>query len=357
MVRDERPESVEQHESHSEPQSRHPPVEYEQFIDFFENAAVPMHWVGPDGTVLHANQAELDALGYDREEYVGRHIADFHADKHVIDDMLDRLSSDEELQNYEARMQCKDGSIRHVLIDSCVNWKDGEFVNTRCVTRDVTERKEREQELQRKNEQLEKFARIVSHDLRNPLSVVEGRLQLAKMDGDVEHIGPALKAIQRSQSLIDNLLALAREGDEVADLHPTRLSEVVENCWAVLASTAATLHIETERTIHADATRLRQLIDNLVQNAIDHGGEKVTITVGDLSNQDGFFVADDGPGLPEDEREAVFESGHSTSKEGTGLGLSIVKEIANAHGWDVQVTDGMDGGARFEITGVETVCY
>lgn len=251
-------------------------------------------------------------------------------------------------------MQCKDGSIRHVLIDSCVNWKDGEFVNTRCVTRDVTERKARERELQRKNEQLEKFAGIVSHDLRNPLSVVEGRLELAKMDGDAEHIGPALTAIQRSQTLIDNLLALAREGEEVADPQPIRLSAVAENCWEFVESSAATLRIETDQVIHADASRLRQLIDNLVRNAIDHGGEEVTISVGDLGSKGGFFVADDGPGIPEDERETVFESGHSTSEDGTGLGLAIVEEIAKAHGWDVLVSDGVDGGARFEITGVET---
>ncbi|GAA0524654.1 PAS domain S-box-containing protein [Halorubrum aquaticum] len=122
--------------------------EYEQFVDFFENSPVPMHWVGPDGTVIHANQAELDALGYSREEYVGSHIADFHADQDVIDDILDRLRSDEELNDYEARMERKDGSIRHVLIDSCVNREDGEFVNTRCVTHDITERKEHERELE-----------------------------------------------------------------------------------------------------------------------------------------------------------------------------------------------------------------
>ena len=123
------------------------PDDHTIYADFFENANVPMHWVGSDGTVLHANDAELDALGYARDEYVGHHIADFHADQEVIADILARLSAGEELEDYEARMVCKDGSIRTVLIDSSVHWRDEEFVNTRCVTRDITERKRLETEL------------------------------------------------------------------------------------------------------------------------------------------------------------------------------------------------------------------
>jgi PAS domain S-box-containing protein len=116
-----------------------------------------MHRVGPDGTVLDANSAELDALGYARDEYVGNHIANFHAEKDVIDDILERLRAGEQLRDYEARMVRKDGSIRHVLINSSVNWKDGEFVNTRCVTRDITKRKEYKQEIERQNDQLEEI--------------------------------------------------------------------------------------------------------------------------------------------------------------------------------------------------------
>jgi PAS domain S-box-containing protein len=112
-----------------------------------------MHWVGSDGTVLRANDAELEALGYSREEYVDHHIANFHADQEVIDDILERLSAGEVLEDYEARMVCNDGSIRHVLIDSSVHWQDGEFINTRCVTRDITERKEHERELKQRARQ------------------------------------------------------------------------------------------------------------------------------------------------------------------------------------------------------------
>lgn len=118
-----------------------------ELADFFDNATLGLHWVGPDGTILRANQAELDMLGYSREEYVGRSIADFHADQEVIDDILQRLSVGEELQEYEARLRHKDGSIRHVLISSNVYREDGEFVHTRCFTRDVTRQKVAEEDL------------------------------------------------------------------------------------------------------------------------------------------------------------------------------------------------------------------
>ncbi len=115
-----------------------------ELTDFFENAPVGLHWVGPDGVILRANRAELELLGYAAEEYVGRHIADFHADADAICDILRRLQAGEELHDYEARLRCKDGSVRHVLISSNALWEDGRFIHTRCFTRDVTDRKRNE---------------------------------------------------------------------------------------------------------------------------------------------------------------------------------------------------------------------
>jgi PAS domain S-box-containing protein len=112
-----------------------------QLTDFFENAAFALHWEGPDGTVLRANEAELEMLGYDREEYEGHHIAEFHVDQDVIKDILTRLQAGEVLQDYEARLRCKDGGIKQVRINSSVYWEAGKFVHTRCFTRDITERK------------------------------------------------------------------------------------------------------------------------------------------------------------------------------------------------------------------------
>jgi two-component system cell cycle sensor histidine kinase/response regulator CckA len=121
----------------------------QELTDFFENAAVPMHWVGPDGTILRVNQAELDLLGYDRDEFLGKNIVDFHVDRDVIDDILRRLLAGEVLHDYPARLRSKDGSTRHVLIDSSGYFEDGRFVHTRCFTRDVTSHQEAEQAVAR----------------------------------------------------------------------------------------------------------------------------------------------------------------------------------------------------------------
>ena len=115
-----------------------------QLTDFFENSALAMHWVGSDGMVLRVNQAELDMLGYNREEYEGHHIAEFHVDQNVIEDILNRLRAGEVLENYEARLQCKDGSIKYASINSSVYWEAGKFIHTRSFTRDITERRRTE---------------------------------------------------------------------------------------------------------------------------------------------------------------------------------------------------------------------
>jgi PAS domain S-box-containing protein len=132
----------------------------EELTDFIENSAVGLHWVGADGTILWANQAELDLLGYSRDEYIGHHIAEFHADREAIDDILERLTHDETMHDYEARLRCKDGSIRHVIISSNVRRRDGEFIHTRCFTHDVTDRKRFEAELREQAEVIETVNRV-----------------------------------------------------------------------------------------------------------------------------------------------------------------------------------------------------
>jgi len=216
---------------------------------------------------------------------------------------------------------------------------------------DISGLKERERELKRQNERLEAFASVVSHDLRNPLNVAQGRLEMAREDCESEHHQRVADALDRSQALIDDLLTLAREGQRVSELAPVSLADAVSRCTRTVETGGATLVTETDATIEADLGQLQQVLENLIRNAIDHGGDAVTITVGDL--EDGFYVEDDGPGVPEDRREDVFEAGFSTSTEGTGFGLAIVREIVEDHGWEIAVSESQSGGARFEITGVE----
>ncbi|WP_177227195.1 receiver/sensor box histidine kinase [Halomicrobium zhouii] len=214
-------------------------------------------------------------------------------------------------------------------------------------------RLERERELERQNERLESFVDVVSHDLRNPLSVVKGSLELARETGDDEHFQRARGAIDRMDQLIEDLLTLARHGEPVEDLVPVDLATLARESWTTVATADATLVVETSPTVHCHVGRIRQVLENLFRNAVEHAGEDVTVAVGGLPDGTGFYVADDGPGIPAAEREAVFQSGYSKTDGGTGLGLSIVHQCAAAHGWTVAVTESEDGGARFEFTDVE----
>lgn len=216
------------------------------------------------------------------------------------------------------------------------------------------ELRQRRDELKRQNERLEEFAHVVSHDLRNPLTVAQGRLGLALEETDNEHLPPVSRALDRMGELIDDLLTLARNGETVGDPEAVALAALAADCWENVGGTgAAACAVETDRTVRADRSRLQQLLENLMANAVEHGGSDVTVTVGDLP--DGFYVEDDGAGIPEADRETAFEAGYSTSSDGTGFGLSIVKGIAEAHDWEVRLAEGAHGGARVEVTGVEVV--
>jgi PAS domain S-box-containing protein len=216
-------------------------------------------------------------------------------------------------------------------------------------------RRERElergrEELERQNDRLEEFASVVSHDLRNPLGVAQGYLEMVRESGAEEDFAKIDRAHDRMEAIIEDVLTLARQGRTVGDTHSVSLADVVETAWSAVETTDTELTIEEDLgTIEADESRLRELFENLFRNAIEHGGEDVTVRVGELANERGFFVEDGGPGIPADEREQVFDHGFSTSEEGTGFGLPIVRRIAEAHDWNTTVSEGESGGARFEI--------
>ncbi|SDN18370.1 PAS domain S-box-containing protein [Halogranum gelatinilyticum] len=219
--------------------------------------------------------------------------------------------------------------------------------------RDTTEQRAREQQLRQQNERLSEFASVVSHDLRNPLNIAAGNVELAREEYESDHLVTAANALDRIGDLIDDLLTLARSGDDLGEREPVAMDPLVTDCWGTVETADATLRTDLASTVVADRSRLQQLVENLVRNSVEHGGDGVTVTVGDLP--DGFYVEDNGPGIPADRRDTVFDAGYSTSRSGTGFGLSIVKQVAEAHGWNVRVTESAEGGARFEITGVEFV--
>ena len=240
------------------------------------------------------------------------------------------------------------------------------------------ERHHQQEELRRQNERLEQFANVVSHDLRNPLSVAKGRIEMV----DSDHAAVIERNLDRMGTIIDDVLTLAREGKSVEETESVDLVRLVTQCWDSVETAHASLSTAEEITVMADPSRCRQLLENLIRNSVEHGstssqrgsradnsaehgstgsrpaaddsvehvGETVSIHLGTLDG--GFYFEDDGPGIPEAERGEVFEAGYTTNEDGTGFGLNIVREIADAHGWGVEITDGSEGGARFEFTGV-----
>jgi PAS domain S-box-containing protein len=225
---------------------------------------------------------------------------------------------------------------------------DGDITRLVGVTRNVTERVERERQLRRQNARLDEFASVVSHDLRNPLNVAQGRATLIAEQAESNHLAPLLQALDRMEAIVEDTLTLARQGDTIRETETVSLTDLVGKCWATVDTDDATIEVVDEVTFQGDPERLRHVFENLFRNAVEHGGSDVTVRVG-RHHEQVIYVEDDGPGIPVEKRDAVFEPGHSSARGGTGFGLAIVKRIVEAHGWEVSVTGREDGGARFEL--------
>lgn len=214
-----------------------------------------------------------------------------------------------------------------------------------------------EHELQRQRtaaeiERLDRFAGVLAHDLRNPLGVAQGYVDMARKTTDDGNLATAANALDRMEELVSDVLTMVRQGRSVESAEEVRLSSVAEGCWQSVVTGESTLRVDTDMTIRAAPERLRRLFENLFRNAIEHGGDGVTVRVGALPDAAGFFVEDDGPGIPASDRDSVFERGYSSDSEGSGLGLAIVESVVTAHGWQIAIADAPDGGTRFEISDV-----
>lgn len=230
--------------------------------------------------------------------------------------------------------------------------EDGEVRRLIGITRNVTGQVRRQRQLRSQNEQLEEFAGVVSHDLRNPLGVAQARTALLAEECHSDHVDPVVRSLDRIEAIVRDTLTLARKGQVVGETGPVLLVELVGRCWKSVSTGDAAIEVVDDATIQGDESRLQHVLENLFHNAIEHGGAETTITVGLLDDR-GFYVEDTGPGIPPGSRENVFEPGYSEAADGTGFGLTIVRRIAEAHGWEVTVGEGRDGGARFEFTGVD----
>ncbi|MFB6296962.1 MAG: histidine kinase N-terminal 7TM domain-containing protein [Salinirussus sp.] len=230
----------------------------------------------------------------------------------------------------------------------------GTHIGDIVLTRDVTELEEARRQLERQNEHLDRFASMLTHELRNPLTISSGyieKLEASLDDPDDqtrEYLDRIGMASDRMETIVDDLYHLAESGQPVEETEPVALGTAVREARAAVAGDVS-VQVTDEVTVLADRGVLRTLLENLLRNAADHAGAEPTVTVG--PTDDGFYVADDGPGIPPDERRQIFEYGH-TLADGTGIGLALVRTLADAHGWTVDVGESPSGGARFEFEGV-----
>jgi PAS domain S-box-containing protein len=345
----------------------------QELTDFLENAVEGLHWVGPDGAILWANPAELALFGYSREEYVGHHIAEFHADPQVVDDMLSRLGRQETLKDYPASMRCKDGSLKHVLVSSNALFRDGELVHTRCFTRDVTDQRRLDAELRRQNEELsrtvrfsEMFVGILGHDLRNPVMGVAASAALLLRRFDDEAITKPARRIassaERMSRMIDQLLDFTsiRLGGGLPLV--SRRTDLAQVCRAALdeAETAENvlpmqLSVYGDTAGDWDADRLAQLIGNLVGNAQSHGQNAVLLRIDGGRSHEVRLAISNGGVMPLDAAASIFEPFRSGShrkgegSSGMGLGLYISEQIVLAHSGTISVTSSIEDGTCFTI--------
>ncbi|TKX56488.1 PAS domain S-box protein [Halorubrum sp. SS7] len=354
-------------------------AERDRLLALFTNVpdpAIAYDYVDGDPVVRQVNEAFEATFGYDPETVIGESIDDYivppEADAEAAE-LNEQLQRGENVRREVTRVTA-DGP-RHFILHVIPIHLDAANAAGYAIYTDVTDRREREETLRRQNERLDEFASIVSHDLRNPLSVADGYVDLARETGDPDHLDRVADAVARMDELVEDLLSLAREGRSVGETEPVSLAAVAREAWEGVDTDAATLTVESDATLEANRTRLRELFENVFRNSVEHGStssrgepddsvergrdapdEPLSVRVGtgpfetdDGSPASGFYVEDDGVGIPEADRDRVFESGFTTDESGTGLGLAISERIAEAHGWTVEATTGADGGARFEF--------
>jgi signal transduction histidine kinase len=328
-----------------------------------ETIGDPVFVLDSDERVVDINQAGRHHFGLeDDQNVIGEQASDVFADHSVLFERYRDVYSAED----EVQLMIDSEPKEYEIEISSVYSAGDRPVGRLFLLHDITDQKHRQRELERQNEQLEQFASVVSHDLRNPLNVANGYVQIARDKyEDDEVIDEIAQSHDRMETIIEDVLALAREGEEIDEFEPVDLPGAAREAWENVDTKDATFECTVEETIAADSTRLSRIFENLFRNALDHGPDDATLSVGSIEMESddtlatgveyGVYVADDGPGIPDDQQDEVLEAGHTTAEDGTGLGLSIVQSIVEAHGWEIAVAESESGGARFDITGVQTM--
>jgi len=329
----------------------------EFFRSLVENGSDAIVTIDEESTIRYANESVERVFGYQPEELIGEQLTKIMPER-LHDAHLEGIEhyveTDERALDWndiELPAKRRDGEEIPLSVTFEEHRYDGERVFS-GIMRDISGRVEREEELERQNERLERFASIVSHDLREPLQTAQATLAVAQA-GDEAALDELDSVFDRMETLIDDVLTLAKQGETVGEPEPVNLGAVASDAWETTDTAGATLVVDDDLpAVTADPERLRTLFENLFRNSVEHAGvpaDSLTVRVDSLDGGRGFAVADDGTGFDGAETDHLFDHGYTTSQTGTGFGLSIVDEIARAHGWTVTAMTGDDGGARFEI--------
>jgi PAS domain S-box-containing protein len=332
----------------------------EFFRSLVENGSDAIVTIDEESTVVYANRSVERVFGYEPEALVGEPLTTimperFH-ERHAssMGEYLTTGNKTLDWNDIQLPAERADGTEVTLDITFEEHVHEGERVFS-GIMRDITERVEREEALERQNEQLERFASIVSHDIRDPLQNAQATATLLRARADDEAVGDLVdeldETLGRMDTLVDDVLALAKQGKTLGETVPVDLAAVARDAWTVVRTGDADLRVSSLPAADGDPDRLESLFTNLFGNAVEHGGAGV-VRVGPLDDGDGFYVADDGTGFGGVDRDRLFEYGYTASETGTGFGLNIVETVADAHGWTVTPTEGDDGGARFEFRGV-----
>jgi PAS domain S-box-containing protein len=338
------------------------------------SAVVEYVYYDDEAIVERVNSRFESVFGYEGETLVGEPLDRFIVpsdERGSISDIDERVKRGEHLDE-EVRRETVDGVQTFILRNTPID--TGDRVRGYASYVDITQRKERERELERtkrrledsnealrrKNERLEQFASVVSHDLRNPLTVARLQAEFAEESGGDEHFERLHTSHERMDAMIEDLLLLARAETSVDTDGTVALASRAKRAWEGVRTPGAKLELDLPGAseIRGDPELLGHVFENLFRNAVDHNDRPVTVRVGVLAEngeRTGFYVEDDGCGIDPDSAGQITDYGYSTAESGTGFGLSIVAEFVDRHGWELTIDDSTDGGARFEIRWQGTV--
>lgn len=340
--------------------------ESERYATVLQALDYPTYVVDENAEFSYVNEAFVKMTGYDREEIIGAEPGLIKTEEGVreANESLRSIVSNSgpERKAFEVNIHTKDGDVVPCRDHMAALPFDEEFRGSVGILRDVSEQKHQREQLRAQNEQLEEIVSFISHDMRTPLTTAQAGIELASDSHAAEDFERVESALQRIEEMIDELRTLAETGITVNETCEVDIHQLATRAWQTLSREPDNLDIEPF-AIEADPERTKSFVENLLRNAVEHTEPGVTVRVGQLQpvgpdgENQGFYVEDTGPGIPESERNQIFTPGYTTAEGGSGFGLSIVRRVAEGHDWDVTVTESAEGGARFEVrnVGVQSV--